>query len=147
MTWMARDLGFDASCGVATTRVAARAAARLGAPRGLVQVLPGYDARFLSSLDIEWLEGIGPFEASRLRGAGISTIGALPTCDPRVVAGILGRAAPVFVKLAAGSDDRTLLDTNRRAETTPKPAERIGLSAGVAARRLGGPARVAGAAR
>lgn len=147
MANVAHELEFDASCGIATTRVAARAAARLGAPRGLVQVLPGYDARFLAALDIEWLEGIGPREAECLRTAGVSTIGALPSCDSRVAAAILGRTAPVLVQLATAHDDRTVLGVGRQQKAAPGRPAQAGLGDGVAPRSLADALRVAGAAR
>ena len=53
-------LGFDASCGVARSKLVARIASQLGRPRGVVHVLDGYEARFLSPLKIEMLPGIDP---------------------------------------------------------------------------------------
>ena len=68
-------LGFDASCGLARSKLVARVASQLGKPRGVVHVLDGYEARFLSPLKIEMLPGIDPALARRLRGAGIRRLG------------------------------------------------------------------------
>src|SRR5262245_51092828 len=70
-------LGFDASCGVARSKLVARVAAQLGRPRGLVHVLDGYEARFLAPLKIEMLPGIDLALAGRLRANGIRRLGQM----------------------------------------------------------------------
>ena len=49
---MARELGFEVSCGVARTRAAAQIASRLSRPKGVLYTLPGYEARLLAPLDV-----------------------------------------------------------------------------------------------
>src|SRR6187455_3059725 len=72
-----RDLGFDASCGIARSKLVARIASRLGRPRGVVHVLDGYEARFLSPLKIEMLPGVDLTLARKLRAAGVRRLGQL----------------------------------------------------------------------
>lgn len=99
-------LGFDVACGVARRRVVARAAARLVAPRGLLCVLDGYDARFLAPLALEWLEGITPQVAAALRAAGVCSIGEFAARPPDEARRWLGRSAAVLAALARGDDPR-----------------------------------------
>jgi DNA polymerase-4 len=97
-------LGFDAAFGVARTKLVARVAAHLGRPRGLVHVLDGYEARFLSPLKIELLPGIDPATARRLRAAGIRRLGQLARLSEAEVSAVAGRAGCVLARQAAGRD-------------------------------------------
>lgn len=119
-------LGFDASCGVARSKLVARLAAQLGRPRGLVHVLDGYEARFLAPLKIEMLPGIDPPLAGRLRGIGIRRIGQLAKLSDAQIAGIAGRAGTGLARRAAGIDPsrvrRTALPPPRIADRALTPA-------------------------
>jgi DNA polymerase-4 len=101
-------LGLDLACGLASTRLAAGIAGRLAAPRGLLQVLPGYDARFLAPLHVRRLEGVDDRTAAALGRVGVQTIGDLRHTDPAVVQHAVGRSARVLMSLASGHDDRVL---------------------------------------
>lgn len=107
-------LGLGLSCGVATGRPAAAAAARLAAPCGVLAVFPGYDARFLAPLAIESLEGLTRATLTRLHAAAIDTIGQIASASPDVLANIVGRSAHVVRALASGED----------LWTSPRPAAR-----------------------
>jgi DNA polymerase-4 len=97
-------LGFDASCGVARSKLVARVAAQLGRPRGLVHVLDGYEARFLAPLKIEMLPGIDPSLARRLRSSGIRRLGQLAKLtDPQLTL-LAGRDGAALGRRAAGID-------------------------------------------
>jgi DNA polymerase-4 len=98
------DLGFDAACGLARSKLVARIAARLARPRGFVHVLDGYEARFLSPLKLEVLPGIDPACARRLRAAGIRRLGQLAKLtEPQLVL-LAGRAGAALGHHAAGVD-------------------------------------------
>jgi DNA polymerase IV len=99
-------LGFDVACGVAASRVVARAAARLVAPRGVLCVLEGYERRFLAPLAVDLLEGVSPDVAARLGRAGIESMGELAALPPDVARQWLGRAASVLTGLARADDPR-----------------------------------------
>lgn len=111
-----RDLGFDASCGVARSKLVARIASRLGRPRGVVHVLDGYEARFLSPLKIEMLPGIDPALARRLRAAGIRRLGQITQLSDAQLASLAGRAGPTLARHAAG------IDASRIRRTALPPA-------------------------
>lgn len=104
-------LGFDASCGLARSKLVARVASQLGKPRGVVHVLDGYEARFLSPLKIEMLPGIDPALARRLRGAGIRRLGQIAKLtEPQLVL-LAGRSGPALARQAAGHDSSRIRRT------------------------------------
>ncbi len=98
------DLGFDAACGLARSKVVARIASQLARPRGFVHVLDGYEARFLSPLKLEILPGIDPVLARRLRAAGIRRLGQLARLTDAQLSQLAGRAAAGLARTAAGVD-------------------------------------------
>jgi DNA polymerase-4 len=110
------SLGFDASCGVARSKLVARIAARLGRPRGVVHVLDGYEARFLAPLKIEMLPGIDSSLAQRLRAAGVRRLGQIAKMTDAQVSALAGRAGLTLARHAAGIDP-----TRVRPTTLPAP--------------------------
>jgi len=138
-------LGFDASCGVARSKLVARIAARLGRPRGLVHVLDGYEARFLSPLKIEMLPGMDPALARRLRASGIRRLGQIAKMPEADLARLAGRAGGALGRQAAGVDAsrvrRTAIPPPRieDRELTPSTSDRAAIDAALAAEidRLG----------
>src|SRR5688572_23399562 len=111
-----RALGFDAACGIARSKLVARIASRLGRPRGVVHVLDGYEARFLSPLKIEMLPGIDPALALRLRAAGIRRLGQIARLPEPQLSLLAGRAGTALARHAAG------IDASRIRRTAMPPA-------------------------
>jgi DNA polymerase-4 len=101
-------LGFDASCGIASTKVAAQIASRLAQPTGLLYVLPGYERRFLAALDVDLLPDLPPGTSDRLKQAGVLTIGHLARLDQAAAETLLGRRAAEFLRYARGEDERSV---------------------------------------
>lgn len=97
-------LSLSVAAGVADSEVTAHAAARLAAPSGLLQVLPGYDARFLSPLSLSLLRGIPAPGIDRLAACGVTTLGELAALDAHVAEAALGPRAPDWQLAAAGVD-------------------------------------------
>jgi DNA polymerase IV len=146
-------LGFEAACGIARSKLVAKVASRLARPSGVIHVLDGYEARFLSPLKIDMLPGIAPALVMRLRGAGIRRLGQLAKLTDAQVSLLAGRAGHSLTQQAAGIDasriHRTALPLPRMEEHRIDPP-RVGsrrdpgrASPGVRAR---GP-RTAGARR
>jgi len=100
------QLGFEASCGIASTKVAAQIASQLARPTGLLYVLPGYERRFLAALDADLLPELPPGAPDRLKRSGVLTIGHLAALAPEAAEALLGRRAPEFIRHARGEDDR-----------------------------------------
>jgi DNA polymerase-4 len=106
-----RDVGHDAAVGVADTRTGARVAARLARPCGVLVVLPGCDGRFLAGLDLACLDELETDAVSRLRAAGVHTLGELARLAPADLACFLGREAQSIARRAAGIDARPVAAT------------------------------------
>ena len=103
---IARELGFEVSCGVARTRAAAQIASRLSRPKGVLYTLPGYEARLLAPLDVGLLPDLPAGARQRLVMEGISTLGRLADVTPERARALLGTRGPAFVQWARGEDDR-----------------------------------------
>ncbi len=114
-----QSMGLDAGFGLARSKVVARIASQLARPRGVVHVLDGYEARFLSPLKIEMLPGIDAAVAQRLRARGVRRLGQLAGLSPTEVAPLIGRAGAILARQAAGVDSSPV----RRASLPRHPIE------------------------
>jgi len=76
-----RRLGLDASLGLASTRLAARVASTWARPRGLLVVLPGYEASFLARQPLCFLPDLPPHLERALEEAGLLTLGQVGACE------------------------------------------------------------------
>lgn len=101
-----RELGFDVACGIAGTRTAAQVASRLSRPRGLLYVLPGYEARLLAGLDADVLPELPPGSRQRLLERGVLTLGQLGALDAEESRVLLGARGPLLTERARGLDPR-----------------------------------------
>jgi DNA polymerase IV len=99
-----QDMGLDAACGLARSKVVARIASQLARPRGVVHVLEGYEARFLAPLKIELLPGVDPELGRRLRAAGIRRLGQLAKLSEAELSVLAGRSGAALARHAAGID-------------------------------------------
>lgn len=118
-------LGFDAACGIARSKLVAKIASQLARPSGVVHVLDGYEARFLSPLKIEMLPGVDPALAVRLRAAGIRRLGQLAKLTDAQVSMLAGRAGRALAQQAAGIDGSRI----RRTALPPARIEEQPLAA------------------
>ncbi|HYT74882.1 MAG TPA: DNA polymerase IV [Vicinamibacterales bacterium] len=99
-----RDLGFDAALGLARSKLVARIASQLARPRGVVHVLDGYEARFLSPLKIDVLPDVDAALARRFRAAGIRRLGQIVRLSESELARFAGRSGATLARRAAGID-------------------------------------------
>jgi len=107
--------GLVVSVGIASNKLVAKIACRLGKPDGLRVVEPGKEAATLAPLPIRYLWGIGPVLGDKLSALGFSTIGELATASQERVALAAGERAAYFVALARGVDHRPVI-----SDRTPK---------------------------
>jgi DNA polymerase-4 len=121
-------LGFDASCGVARSKLVARIAAQLGRPRGLVHVLDGYEARFLAPLKLEMLPGIDAALARRLRASGVRRLGPIAKLTEPQLSLLAGREGAALARRAVGIDPSRV----RRTALPPARIEERALPAATA---------------
>jgi len=96
-----RRLGLDASLGLASTRLAARVASSWARPRGLLVVLPGYEASFLAGKPVSFLPDLPPHLQTLLEANGITTLGQLAETEPARLAALAGSTAAERLREAA----------------------------------------------
>jgi DNA polymerase-4 len=96
-----RRLGLDASLGLACSRLAARVASSWARPRGLLVVLPGYEASFLARQPLCFLPELPPHLERGLEQAGLVTLGQVAACEASALAEIVGAAAATRLQEAA----------------------------------------------
>jgi len=101
-----RRLGLTASLGLASSRIAARVASRWAKPRGLLVVIPGYEASFLVRQPVSFLPDLSPHLEAALKKAGLATLGdVLSADDPTLAAAVGTAAAGVLRQAAAGLNE------------------------------------------
>lgn len=107
--------GLIVSVGVASNKLVAKIACRLGKPDGLRIVPPGQERATLEPLPIRFLWGVGPVLGDKLVALGLVTIGALAHANPELVARAAGERARYLIELARGMDERPVV-----ADRAPK---------------------------
>lgn len=100
-----RRLGLDASLGLAGSRLAARVASRWARPRGLLVVLPGYEASLLSAEPVTAVDDLPPAAHLALQRGGLATLGAVAAADPDQLDGLVGPAVARRLLEAARGED------------------------------------------
>jgi DNA polymerase-4 len=95
-----RRLGLDASLGLASSRLAARIASAFARPRGLLVVLPGYEASFLARQPVSALGDLPPHLERALERAGLTTLGPLAEADEGTLAAAVGPVAAERLRAA-----------------------------------------------
>ena len=100
-----RRLGLDASLGLASSRLAARVASGWARPRGLLVVLPGYEASFLA----RQARVVPARPAAAPRGGpgegGLRTLGDVAGADPEVLRELVGAPAAERLQATARGED------------------------------------------
>jgi DNA polymerase-4 len=116
-----RKIGVTVSVGLSHNRLLAKIAAGRDKPRGFAVI--GAEARaLLAGEPVRLLPGVGPAQAKRLAGLGITRLGQLQALDEREALRRLGEDGPSLVRRARGEDARRV-DPSREtksvsAETT-----------------------------
>ncbi|MFC6991454.1 DNA polymerase IV [Haladaptatus sp. GCM10025707] len=103
---IARKVGVTASIGVAPNMSAAKVASDFEKPDGLTVVEPGTVREFLAPLDIEFVHGIGPVTARKLREMDIETAGDLASADRQQLVDRFGERGREMHDRANGDDAR-----------------------------------------
>jgi nucleotidyltransferase/DNA polymerase involved in DNA repair len=97
------ELGLEGSVGIAATSIAARLAARLAGPRGVLQWMPGREKDLIDGVPVEELDDLRPEQVSRLRSAGVRTLDALARLAPSEARALLGVEGEKVVELVRDS--------------------------------------------
>lgn len=104
-----KELGLNASVGVAPNTFLAKLASDLSKPDGLLVVEAESVTQFLSPLPVGRLWGVGKKGEKRLLALGISTIGQLAAWPEQTLIDHLGSMGGHLWQLANGRDDRTVV--------------------------------------
>ena len=107
--------GLTASAGVAPNKFLAKIASACRKPDGLTVIAPERVERFLQTLPVDALWGVGPVTAERLRERGIHRLVDVRTADPEALRDAVGSGAEWLLALSNGIDDREV-----EAEHEPK---------------------------
>jgi len=96
--------GLPCSGGLAATRLVAKVASDQAKPRGLLWVTPGAEARFLASLAVRKIPGIGEVTERALRALGIETVEQLAAVPHEKLDKIFGQWDEALYRKARGGD-------------------------------------------
>lgn len=116
------ELSLDVSIGIGRSKTVARIASGLARPKGLLYVMPGYEARFLAPLRLALLPGLPDAALRHLRDARVTTIGGLAQLDAARAIDALGPKATAWQRRAAAEDDAPVIA--RRLPPVPAPRSR-----------------------
>ena len=110
-------VGLPISVGVARTKHLAKIASAMSKPNGLLVVRIEDELRFLHSLPIERIWGVGPATASKLHDAHIRTVAQIAAVELRELSQVVGPAAAHHLHALAHNRDsrRVRTGTSRRS--------------------------------
>jgi DNA polymerase-4 len=104
-----RATSLTASAGVAPNKFLAKIASAWKKPDGLTVIAPERVEKFLQTLPVDALWGVGPVTAARLRERGIERLVDVRTADAAVLRDAVGSLADWLRRLADGQDDRPVV--------------------------------------
>jgi DNA polymerase-4 len=99
-----KSTGLPCSAGLASTRLVAKVASEQAKPRGLVWVVAGQEARFLSQLPVRKIPGIGKVTERALRALGIEFVHQLADSTQEKLEKIFGQWGTALYRKARGGD-------------------------------------------
>jgi DNA polymerase-4 len=101
-----KELGINASIGIASGKVVAKVASEMSKPDGLLEVAAGKERSFLAPLPVAKLPGIGKKTEPKLKSLGIDTIGKLSATPLEALKSHFGASGELLKRFASGIDDR-----------------------------------------
>ncbi|HXM33515.1 MAG TPA: DNA polymerase IV, partial [Chthoniobacterales bacterium] len=101
---VARTTKLPCSGGLATTRLVAKVASDQAKPRGLVWVPAGSEQRFLATLPVRKIPGIGEVTERALRALGIETVEQIAAVPQEKLESIFGQWGTALYRKARGGD-------------------------------------------
>jgi DNA polymerase-4 len=107
-------VGLAITVGVARTKFLAKVASGVAKPDGLLVVEPEHELRFLHSLPVEFLWGVGPKSSAKLHERGITTVAQVAELPEEALSGMLGPAAGRHLHALAHNRDPRRVQPRRR---------------------------------
>jgi len=99
-----RTTALPCSGGLATTRLVAKVASDQAKPRGLVWVPAGSEQRFLATLPVRKIPGIGEVTERALRALGIETVEQIAAMPQEKLESIFGQWGTALYRKSRGGD-------------------------------------------
>ncbi len=107
-------VGLPLTVGVACTKFLAKVASAVAKPDGLLVVPAGGEEAFLHPLPVQYLWGVGPVTARKLRERGLVTVGRVAQVPEPALVAMLGPAAGRHLHALAHNRDPRRVRTGRR---------------------------------
>jgi len=117
-----KSIGITFSVGVGPNKLVAKIAADSHKPDGLTVVKPEEVGRFLSSLPVSRLLGVGQKTAMKLGNLGVKTIGELADYDVQQLVEVFGKKLGVYFHNAARGLDNEPVQETGEAESISRIA-------------------------
>jgi DNA polymerase-4 len=110
----------NCSIGIAASRLVAKIASDQAKPNGILHVLPGVEARFLATLEVRKVPGVGKVMEKNLHEVGIHYIGDLAALDEKVLEGRFGKWGLALAGKSQGLDAGGWFDSEIGERGDPK---------------------------
>jgi DNA polymerase IV len=94
----------NCSIGIGTSRLIAKVCSSKAKPHGVLYVVPGQEARFLTPLDVREIPGVGKVTEQKLRGLEIRTVGDIAKLDDSILEQHLGKWGLALAGKSRGED-------------------------------------------
>jgi DNA polymerase-4 len=117
---MKAETGLNCSIGIATARLVAKVASDQAKPNGVLWVVPGSEAGFLSPLDVRKIPGVGKVTEQNLHALSIRKVGDLAKLDDAYLEQRFGKWGLALAGKARGYDAGGWFDTEIGEEAGPK---------------------------
>ncbi len=117
---MKADTQLNCSIGIAASRLVAKVSSDQAKPNGVLWVLPGQEARFLSPLDVRKIPGVGKVTEKHLNDLGIRQVGDLAKLEEDFLAERFGKWGLALAGKARGEDAGGWFDSEVGEDEGPK---------------------------
>ena len=104
-----RETNLNCSIGIAASRMVAKVCSDQAKPNGVLFVLPGQEARFLSPLEVRKIPGVGKVTERNLHARGIRKVGDLARLDESVLEKNFGKWGLALAGKARGAGRRSVV--------------------------------------
>ena len=111
---IASDPALPSTIGFGSNRLIAKVASDMAKPRGFLEVFPGSEASFLSTLQLKRIPGIGPKTEEVLKNFGLTRVGDILKIPPEMWRKILGRTGEALYYHALGISETPILEDEKK---------------------------------
>lgn len=108
------------SLGLAASRLVAKVASDHAKPNGILHIVPGQEARFLATLEVRKIPGVGKKTEASLHELGIRRVGDLAQLDEKFLSSRFGRWGLALAGKARGEDAGGWFDSPIGSDEDPK---------------------------